>query len=109
MHNELDNHSVDEDNEEYVRRTIIWENEFSFQTDLDVTVLRKDKMNEILDAIEDEIEQDTPIMFRRFVRELLAKFRLKLLGAINDDDIILQDVPGSISRGELLDRYLSDT
>ncbi len=68
MHNELDDHSVDGDNEEYVRRTIIWDNEFSFQTDLDITVLREDKMNEILDAIEDENEQDTLLMFQRFVR-----------------------------------------
>ncbi len=30
--------------------------EFSFQTDLDVSVLREDKINEILDAIEDENE-----------------------------------------------------
>ncbi len=65
-------------------------------------------MKEILDAIEDENEQDTPLIFRQFVRELLAKLRLKLLGAINDDDILLRDVPGSISRGELLDRYLFD-
>jgi hypothetical protein len=65
-------------------------------------------MKEIFDAIADETEQDTPLMFRRFVREILAKLRLKLLGAINDDDILLQDVPGSISRDELLDRYLLD-
>ena len=109
MHNELDDHPVDEDNEEYVRPTIIWNDEFSFQTDLDVSVLRDDKINEILDAIEDENEQDTPLMFRRFVRELLAKLRLRLLDAIDYDDIILQDVPGSmISRDDLLGRYVSD-
>ena len=66
-------------------------------------------MNEILDAIENENEQDTQLMFRRFVRELLAKLRLKLLDAIDYDDILLQDVPGSmISRDDLLGRYLSD-
>ncbi len=109
MHNELDDYSVDEDNEEYVRPTIIWNDEFSFQTDLDVFVLREDKINEILDAIEDENEQGKPLMFRRFVRELLAKLRLKLLDAIDYDDIILQDLPGSmISRDNLLGRYLSD-
>jgi hypothetical protein len=54
MHNELDDHSVDEDNEEYVRPTIIWNDEFSFQTDLDVSVLREGKINEILDVIEDD-------------------------------------------------------
>ena len=67
---ELDDHSVDEDNEEYVRPTNIWNDEFSFQTDLDVSVLREDKINEVLDAIdamEDENEQDTPLMFRRVV------------------------------------------
>ncbi len=58
MNNELDDHSVDEDNEEYVRPTIIWNDEFSFQTDLDVSVLREDKINGILDAIEDENEQE---------------------------------------------------
>jgi hypothetical protein len=78
MHNELDDSSVNKDNEEYVRRTIIWDDKFSFETDLNVTVLREDKMNEILDAIEDENEQDTQLMFRQFVRELLAKVRLKL-------------------------------
>ena len=109
MHNELDDSSVNKDNEEYVRRTIIWDDKFSFETDLNVTVLREDKMNEILDAIEDENEQDTLLIFRRFVRELLAKLRLKLLDAIDYDDIILQDVPGSmISRDDLLGRYLSD-
>jgi hypothetical protein len=109
MHNELDDHSVDEDNEEYVRPTIIWNDEFSFQTDLDVSVLREDKINEILDTVEDEYEQDTPLMFRLFVREILAKLRLKLLDAIDYDNIILQDVPGSmISRDYLLGRYVSD-
>jgi hypothetical protein len=109
MHNQLDDHSVDEDIEEYVRPTIIWNDEFSFQTDFNVSVLREDKINEILDAIEDENEQDTPLMFRRFVRELLAKLRLRLLDAIDYDDIILQDVPGSmISRDDLLGRYVSN-
>ena len=98
MHNEFDDHSVDEDNEEYVRPTIIWNDEFSFQTDLD-----EDKINEILDAIEDENEQGTPFMFRRFVRELLAKLRLRLLDAIDYDDIIFQDLPGPmISRDPVL-------
>jgi len=109
VHNEVDDHSVDEDNEEYVRPTIIWNDEFSFQTDLDVSVLREDKIDEILDAIEDENEQDTPLMFRRFVRELLAKLQLRLLDAIDYDDIILQDVPGSWrTRDDLLGRYVSD-
>ena len=44
MNNELDDHSVDEDNEEYVRPTIVWNDEFSFQTDLDVSV-RQDQRN----------------------------------------------------------------
>jgi hypothetical protein len=44
MHNELDDHSVNEDNEEYVRPTIIWNDKFPFQTDLDVSVLREDKI-----------------------------------------------------------------
>jgi hypothetical protein len=109
MHNKLDDHSVDEGNEEYVRPTIFWNDQLSFQMDLDVSVLREDKMNEILDAIENENEQDTQLMFRRFVHELLAELRLKLLNAIDYDDIILQDVPGSmISREELLGRYLDD-
>ena len=82
MHNKLDDHSVDEGNEEYVRPTIFWNDQLSFQMDLDVSVLREDKMNEILDAIENENEQDTQLMFRRFVRELLAKLRLKLLVAV---------------------------
>jgi hypothetical protein len=110
MHDELDDHSVDEDIEEYVRPMIIWNDEFSFQTDLNVSVLRDGKINEILDAIEDENEQDTPLMFRRFFCELLAKLRLRLLDAIDYDDIILQDVPGSmISRDDLLGRYVSVT
>jgi hypothetical protein len=108
MHNELNDHSADEDNEEFVRRTIIWDDGFSFQADPDVTVMREDRMKKILDAIEDENERDTPLMFRQFVRELLAKVCLKLLGAINYDDILLQNVLASISQGELLDRYLFD-
>jgi hypothetical protein len=95
MHNELDDHSVDEDNEEFVRRTII--------DGCYCPARRQDEGNS-----RHENEQDTPLMFRRFACELLAKLRLKLLGAINDDDILLQDVPGSISRGELLERYLFD-
>jgi hypothetical protein len=108
MHNELDYHSTDEHNREFVPYMNICDNEFLFQADPDVTVLREDKMKEILDAIADENEQDTLLLFLRFVREILAKLRLKLLGAIDDDDILLQDVPSSISRGELLDRYLFD-
>jgi hypothetical protein len=39
-------------------------------------------MTNILDAIEDENEEDTPLMFQRFVRELLVKLRLKLFCGI---------------------------
>ncbi len=108
MHDELVDHSADEDSDEFVRRTITWDNEFSFQVDMDETVLREDKMTDILDAVDEKNEMDTPLKFRRFVGELLAKMRIKLLGAINDDDIFLQDVPCSIPRGELLDEYLFD-
>jgi hypothetical protein len=108
MHNELSDHSANEDSEEFVRRTIIWDDEFSFQADLDVTVLHEEKRTNIIDAFADEIEVDTPLKFQRFILELLAKLRLKMLSGINDDDILLQDVPGSISRGELLDRSLFD-
>ncbi len=104
MHNELSDHSANEDSEEFVRRTIIWNDEFSFQANPDVTVLHEEKRANIIDAFADEIEVDTPLKFQRFVLELLAKLRLKLLSVINDDDILLQDIPGSISRGELLDR-----
>ncbi len=59
---ELVDHAADEDNEEFVRSTITWDNEFSFQVDPDVTVLREDKMTEILDTINDENEQDMQLM-----------------------------------------------
>ncbi len=37
-------------------------------------------------------------MFRQFVRELLAKLRLKMLHGINDDDILRTKIPRFDSR-----------
>ncbi len=63
MYNELVDHAADGDIE-FVRRTITchntWDNEFSFQVDPDVTVLPKNKMKEIFDAVEDEDELFLP-------------------------------------------------
>ncbi len=52
-----------------------------------------------------ENEEDTPLMFRQFVHELLSKLLLKLLHTrfINDGDILLRDIPGSESLQILLD------
>jgi hypothetical protein len=101
MHDEIFYYK--EDDKEYARHTIIWDDEPSFHVDLDVAVLREDKMTNILNAIEDENEEDMPLMFRRFVRELLAKLRLKLLlllHCIKDDDILLRDMAGSNSQAQ---------
>jgi hypothetical protein len=70
MHDELVDYK--EDDEEYVRRTRIWDDEPSFHVDPDVAVLHEDKMTDILDAIKDENEEDTPLMLQLFVRKLLA-------------------------------------
>jgi hypothetical protein len=105
MHKELGDHSQDEDNEEYVRCTIIWDDELSLHADPDVAVLHEDKMTDILDAIEDENEEDTPLLYRLFVLELLAKLLLKLLRGIKNDDILPRDIPCSISGRELLHSY----
>ncbi len=105
MYDEVGDHSQDEDNEEFVHRTIIWDDELSFHAQADAAVLHEDKMTDILDAIEDENEEDTPLLFRPFVRKLLAKLRLQLLRGIKNDDILLQDISGSISRREMLDTY----
>jgi hypothetical protein len=90
MHDEL----VDckEEDKEYVRSTIYWDDEPLFHVDLDAAALREDKMTDILDAIEDENEEDTPLMFRSFVHELLGELRLKLFRGIKDDDILLRDI-----------------
>ncbi len=55
--------------------------------DPDVAVLHEDTMTDILDAIGDENGDDTQLLFQRFVSELLAKLRVKLLRGIKNDDI----------------------
>ncbi len=61
--------------------------------DPDVAVLHEDTMTDILDcdAIGDENVDDTQLLFRRFVRELLTKLRVKLLRGIKNDDIDTQN------------------
>jgi hypothetical protein len=81
MHEKLVDYKKED--EEYVHRTITWDDEPLLHVDLDASVLREDKMTNILDAIEDENEEDTPLMFQRFVRELLVKLRLKLFCGIH--------------------------
>ncbi len=110
MHDEPDDY---EEDEEYIlRRMITWDDdEPSFHVDLGGAVVCEDKMANILDAIEDDYEEGTQLMFRRgFVRELLAELRLKLLHASginlkNDDNVsIIRRIPDSV----IVIRYVSD-
>ncbi len=65
-----------------------------FHVDVQASVLQEDKLMEILEDIEAEADDHTPLEFRPFVAQLLDKFRQGLLRNLTKE-MLLSDIPGS--------------